>query len=116
MPSFELDAYILQFGDANGIQYTRTQLINNRKKWKYIGVLHEYITCCENSNVPRVLLQGNYYVVSGRTSSRNKDKNKYLNDALVLEKAYEEAVQNKDDIYHRYGFYCANSYYDAGEQ
>jgi len=112
LPSFELDAYTLQFGDANGIQYTRTQLINNRKKWKYIGVLHEYITCCENSNVPHTIT-GNYYVVSGRTSSRNKDKNKYFNDALILVKAYEEAVKNKDDIYHRYGFYCANSYYDA---
>ena len=112
LPNFKLDAYNLQFGDANGIQYTRTQLINNRKKWKYVGVLHEYITCCEKSSETGII-HGNYYTISGRTSSRNKDKNKYLNDALVLEKAYEEAVQNKDDIYHRYGFYCANSYYDA---
>jgi FkbM family methyltransferase len=106
------DAYSLKFGDNNGIQYIRTQLINNRKKWKYIGVLHEYITCCENSSEPNII-QGNYYTISGRTSQRNKDTNKYLKDALILEKAYEEAVQNKDEIYNRYGFYCANSYYDA---
>lgn len=107
-----IDAYNIQFGDANGVQYTRTQLINNRKKWKYVGVLHEYITCCEKSSDTSII-HGNYYTISGRTSSRNKDKNKYLKDALILEKAYEEAVKNKDDIYHRYGFYCANSYYDA---
>lgn len=112
LPNFESDAYNFQFGDSNGIQYIRTQIVNNRKKWKYVGVLHEYITCCENSNEAHIIT-GNYYTTSGRTSSRNKDKNKYLNDALILEKAYEEAVQNKDDIYHRYGFYCANSYYDA---
>ena len=117
LPNFDLmnnnkDAYSFQFGDSNGIQYIRTQLINNRKKWKYVGVLHEYITCCEHSSEPTII-QGNYYTISGRTSQRNKDTNKYLKDALVLEKAYEEAVQNKDDIYNRYGFYCANSYYDA---
>ena len=114
LPDFKQDAYNLQFGDANGIHYTRTQLINNKKKWKYVGVLHEYITCCENSNEPHII-KGNYYTTSGRTSSRNKDKNKYLNDALILEKAYKEAVENKDEIYNRYGFYCANSYYDAGD-
>lgn len=119
LPTFDLmnknnnkDAYSFQFGDSNGIQYIRTQLINNRKKWKYVGVLHEYITCCENSNEPHIIT-GNYYTISGRTSQRNKDTNKYLKDALILEKAYEEAVQNKDEIYNRYGFYCANSYYDA---
>ena len=112
LPFFELDAYSLQFGDKNGTHYIRTQIINNRKKWKYVGVLHEYITCCENSREPEII-KGNYYTISGRTSQRNKDKNKYLKDAHILEKAYKEAFENKDDIYIRYGFYCANSYYDA---
>ena len=114
LPNFESDAYNFQFGDSNGIQYIRTQIVNNRKKWKYVGVLHEYITCCENSGEHEII-RGNYYTISGKTSSRNKDKNKYLNDALILEKAYEEAFQEKDEIYNRYGFYCANSYYDAGD-
>jgi FkbM family methyltransferase len=120
LPNFDLmnknnnnkDAYSFRFGDSNGIQYIRTQLINNRKKWKYVGVLHEYITCCEHASEPTII-QGNYYTISGRTSQRNKDTNKYLKDAYILEKAYEEAFQNKDEIYNRYGFYCANSYYDA---
>ena len=115
LPNFELlckDAYSLQFGDSNGVQYIRTQVINNRKKWKYVGVLHEYITCCENSGEHEII-KGNYYTISGRTSQRNKDTNKYVKDAHILEKAYEEALKAKDEIYNRYGFYCANSYYDA---
>jgi FkbM family methyltransferase len=115
LPNFELiykDAYSLQFGDSNGVQYIRTQIINNRKKWKYVGVLHEYITCCEESTEPETII-GNYYTISGRTSQRNKDTNKYVKDAHILEKAYEEALKVKDEIYNRYGFYCANSYYDA---
>ena len=108
------DAYYLQFGDANGTSYIRTQIVNNHKKWKYVGVLHEYIACMEESNGTEVIT-GNYYTVSGRTSSRNKAGDKYLKDAIILEKAYDEALQNKDEIYGRYGFYCANSYYDAGK-
>ena len=41
----EHDCYLFQFGDANGISYYRIQLINNHKKWKYTGVLHEAIGC-----------------------------------------------------------------------
>ena len=108
------DAYNLKFGNSHGIHYTRIQIVNNRKKWKYIGVLHEYITCCEDSKAPETI-SGNYYTISGKTGHRSKDKNKYLKDAHILEKAYEEAVNVKDEIYNRYGFYCANSYYDALE-
>jgi FkbM family methyltransferase len=118
LPNFEpgsgKDAYNLQFGDRCGIQYTRIQIVNNRKKWKYVGVLHEYITCCEDSNEPETIT-GNYYTISGKTGQRSKDKNKYIKDAHILEKAYDEAFKVKDEIYNRYGFYCANSYYDAQE-
>ena len=47
LPDLKIDSYHFQFGDVNGISYTRTQIINNKKKWKYVGVLHEIITCCE---------------------------------------------------------------------
>ena len=46
LPNFELlckDAYSLQFGDINGTHYIRTQIINNRKKWKYVGVVIYYM-------------------------------------------------------------------------
>jgi glycosyltransferase involved in cell wall biosynthesis len=115
LPNLAKDSYFFQFGDANGSSYVRIQIVNNTKKWKYIGVLHEIITCTENANSSEIIT-GNYYTVSGRTSSRNRDGNKYLKDALILEKAYEEALKNNDEIYNRYGFYCANSYYDSGKR
>ena len=46
---------------------------------------------------------------TGLHALRSKDPNKYLNDAKILEKAYYEAKNDNDDIYIRYGFYCANS-------
>ena len=114
LPELTKDLYNFQFGDKNGISYTRPQIINNKKKWKYVGVLHEAIVCCEKMDESDTIT-GNYYTISGKSGARSQDPNKYLNDALILEKAYENAFINKDDIYNRYGFYCANSYYDCGK-
>ncbi len=114
LPELILDSYHLQFGDVNGASYTRVQIVNNNKRWKYVGVLHEVITSLETVNGSDII-RGNYYTLSGKTGARSRDPNKYLNDALILEKAYNEAFQNKDDLYTRYGFYCANSYYDSGK-
>ena len=113
LPELVKDYYHFQFGSHT--RYTRTQIINNCKRWKYVGVLHE----CIVSNDDRIdgasmeVIKGHYYTVSGRSGNRNLDSNKYLKDAIILEKAYYNAVDAKDDIYHRYGFYCANSYYDC---
>ena len=114
LPELTKDGYFLQFGDVNGVSYVRLQIINNKKKWKYIGVLHEIISCCEPTNDTDTIT-GDYYTISGRTSYRNRDETKYLKDALTLEKAYNEAFNNNDEIYNRYGFYCANSYFDYGK-
>ena len=110
LPELTKDSYSLQFGS-----YTRTQIVNNYKWWKYVGVLHEYI-CPDDSRIDDAsaeIIKGPYHVISGRTGNRNLDSNKYLKDAIVLEKAYHDAVDAKDNIYIRYGFYCANSYYDC---
>jgi len=114
LPDLKLDSYHLQFGDANGVSYTRIQFINNKKKWKYIGVLHETITCVDHHDSSDII-KGNYYTISGKTGARSCDPNKYQKDALILEKGYNEAKQNNDMLYIRYGFYCANSYYDCGK-
>jgi GR25 family glycosyltransferase involved in LPS biosynthesis len=114
LPELTKDGYFLQFGDANGVSYARIQIVNNKKKWKYVGVLHEMITSCEPAN-DTVTITGDYYTISGRTSYRNSDETKYLKDALILEKAYNECLKNNDELYNRYGFYCANSYFDYGK-
>ena len=115
LPVLTKDSYHLQFGDANGTSYTRIQIVNNKKKWKYVGVLHEIITCIEHTN-SNEFIGGKYYTISGKSGDRSRDGNKYLKDAAILEKAYEEAKNNNDDLYHRYGFYCANSYFDSGKR
>ena len=106
------DKYLIKFGLHN--KYNRCCLINNRKQFKYVGVLHEYIECI-TPNSTTFLIEGNYHFISGRTSSRNFDPKKYLNDALILEKGYLEAKESNDSIFNRYSFYCANSYNDYND-
>ena len=110
------DAYNFQFGSsADYNSYTRALLVNNRKKWKFVGVLHEVIVPDGFSNSTQVIT-GDYFVVSGRSGDRNTNNpNKYLKDAQILEKAYYEALEKKDGLYERYAFYCGNSYCDHGD-
>jgi hypothetical protein len=108
-----LDGYHLKFG--NNFSYVRLLLVNNRLHWKFVGVLHEYIICTnENYSYTHGNIEGNYHLISGKSGARSNNPNKYRDDALILEKAYYEAQENKDDIMVRYSFYCAQSYKDAG--
>lgn len=106
---FEYDSYLMKFGQ-NNIFY-RKQLINNRKRWRYLGVLHEYIECLEEDRSSTIL--GNYSIVPGTHGNRSSNEFKYQKDALLLEKAYEKAIQSGDPLHARYSYYCANSYRDA---
>ena len=107
------DAYQLKLG--TGFVYLRTLIVNNRKRWRFVGVLHEYITCIDHEESSETI-EGAYYVESGRSGSRNKDPNKYINDATVLERGYNEEMAPGGDrgLAERYAFYCAQSYMDAG--
>jgi glycosyltransferase involved in cell wall biosynthesis len=103
------DFYKFTFGNESGTRYSRPQLFNNRKRWCYKGVLHEYSNCLEPCG-PAETVGGNYYFVSGRKGARNKDPQKYLKDAQILEAAAEKALAEGDELYNRYIFYCAQSY------
>jgi tetratricopeptide (TPR) repeat protein len=105
----DADQYKFIFGNEGGTRYSRVQLFNNKLKWHYVGVLHEYPACLEKVG-PLVDVLGNYYFISGRRGARNKDPNKYLKDGLILEKAFKESFEAKDPIYNRYCFYTAQSY------
>jgi len=106
------DWYKFTFGNGNSFRYSRCQLFKNTKKWKYVGVLHEYPACNEHADPPVDIL-GDYHFISGRRGARNKDPNKYINDANILEKAFNEAYAANDGIHCRYAFYCAQSYNSA---
>ena len=104
------DAYYLKFG--SGTEYKRKSLVNNRKRWNYVGVLHEIIHFIDPvKEEPTRLITGDYHVVSGRSGNRSKNPDKYRDDAAVLERAF--ATTEDKGMKARYAFYCAQSYYDA---
>ena len=108
------DSYYLKFG--NDFKYTRILLINNHINWSFYGVLHEYIKCNELKQITETILEGNYYIESGKYGSRSDDVNKYYNDALILEKAYYSELEKNNFIYVRYAFYIAQSYKDCNQK
>jgi tetratricopeptide (TPR) repeat protein len=93
--------------------FWRVCIVNNRKRWKYVGVLHEYIHLTEGDN-RTTYLQGNYYIQANTNGERARDPLKYQKDAVLLSNAFNELPED-DDLRNRYAFYCANSYKDAGD-
>jgi GR25 family glycosyltransferase involved in LPS biosynthesis len=100
------DMYNLRFG--NVFTYERPLLVNNRKKWFFRGILHEFLHSDEIRT--KSSLQGDYFIVSGRTGYRSKNINKYYNDAIILNNAFLTETDNF--LKCRYAFYCAQSYKD----
>lgn len=107
------DRYKLKFGP--GFTYYRPLLINNRKRFKFVGVLHEYLAAIDPVSSEEPNIEGNYYVESGRLGDRSKDKDKYLKDAMVLKKGYEDEKDKDYGLACRYAFYCAQSFKDCGK-
>ena len=110
---YDSDRYLLKFGPH--CVYNRVLLVNNRKKWEFKGVLHETISNIEVINEEKVI-DGEYYIESGRTGNRSQNPNKYYDDAIVLKNAYEHDLTKDYVMACRYAFYCAQSFKDAGEK
>jgi len=102
------DSYYMRLGKS--FSWNRILIINNRKKWCFKGVLHEFITHLEQIN-ETILIDGDYYISPGHGGSRSNAVNKYLNDAIILEKAFE--TEPDEGMKNRYAFYCAQSYRDC---
>lgn len=109
LPELTNDSYLMKFGP--NFVFHRIFIVKTNHKWRYKGILHEYIS----SDFPytsKVTITGDYYVIPGTHGCRSKDPNKYLNDALVFEKALISKETPKDML-GRYTYYCAQSYKDA---
>ncbi len=111
------DIYNLKFGP--GFEYFRPLLITNRKKFYFKGVLHEYLQQLEGmTNIhSNEIIQGNYYIISGRYGNRSKNPTKYYDDAIILKNAFEKEMNDMNgdkSLASRYAFYCAQSYKDTG--
>jgi GR25 family glycosyltransferase involved in LPS biosynthesis len=113
-PILRADSYQFKFG--NGFNYLRTLMVNSRQKWIFKGVLHEFITSLEPTGKGEILT-GEYFIESGRRGARNQVANKYLNDARILERGFDDELAKGDrGMASRYAFYCAQSYKDGGSQ
>ena len=89
------------------LEYSRVSLVKSDLDWKWYDVLHEYIYAseCKTSSGLTTIFR-----TSKSDGNRSSDPNKFLKDALVLERALIEEPTN-----HRYRFYLAQSYRDAGK-
>lgn len=90
------------------IEYERTQLFKANDGWRYVGVLHEYPTN-DKPNV-HVRLPKEIWMTGRTIGARSMlEGNKYQRDAETILEALKEEPEN-----HRYMFYLAQSYRDAG--
>jgi glycosyltransferase involved in cell wall biosynthesis len=99
------------------LTYYRTQLIKGDQDWKYVGVLHEYLSGPEDMKLLEDFLPG--VMMEASVSGHNREvkgKDKYHNDALIFEKALITTPKEDlpIDLQRRYVFYMAQSYRDAG--
>jgi glycosyltransferase involved in cell wall biosynthesis len=101
----------------NSLAYYRTQLVRGNQDWKYVGVLHEYISGPTDVKIEEEFLE--YTEMHASVSGHNRDikgKEKYHNDALTFERALITTPKEDlpIDLERRYVFYQAQSYRDAG--
>ncbi|MEZ7731651.1 glycosyltransferase, partial [Haemophilus sp. 27098_8_127] len=110
----ELTSDRYYFRMANNISgsnvYFRTLMFRNDGSFYWRGVLHEFVEQRKKTVVEQKIF-GDYYVISGRFGARSNNPQKYLQDALTLEKAFYSPED--EDLKDRYAFYTAQSYRDA---
>ena len=109
MPLLTADAcQTLHLVGDSGTSFYLTNIVHESLDWRYVGVLHEAITCDSAHAIEK--LEG--IVVKGLfDGARNTDpKKKYEQDAAVLEAALAGEPDNA-----RYVFYLAQCYRDAGQ-
>jgi len=108
------DQYSFRFGD--NYVYYRPLLINNRKKWCFKSVIHNYL-CAKEKIGPKYEITGDYHIESCRLGNFNLDPLKYKKQAEILEKEFHIEMDKKEDIglAFRYAFYCGQSYRDYND-
>lgn len=95
---------------SDNIEYPRVQIFKAGIGWHFRGVVHEYPEC---DGVTTELPFYPLTVCSTREGDRNRDPEKYLKDAELLETAL--ALGEDEDLIPRYTFYLAQSYEAAGD-
>lgn len=105
----DVDAWQIRQCPGGDTEFFLPRLLRADRPWRFEGVLHEYLASdqpFEQAVLPGLSQVGHF------DSARNQKppREKYLQDAQVLEAALETEPQNA-----RYQFYLAQSLRDAGE-
>lgn len=116
----DADGYSLRIKRGD-FSWFRNQIFRADGTWEYVGVLHEYADCPSKRNTMKNarLVNEGYFIDARTEGHRNQivtPKEKYTNDALVLEDALNnpESVNYEPDNV-RYMFYLGQSWFDAQE-
>ncbi len=108
MPLLSEDSYTMDIRDS-AVLYQRKQLVSNRLRWFYRGVLHEFIESDGQHSTGHVgiIMRRNH------DGARRRDPETYQRDARIL----DHALTSETDAFlrTRYTFYLAQSYRDCGE-
>jgi glycosyltransferase involved in cell wall biosynthesis len=105
-PDLNADGYHVMHRSA-GIEYGQCVLVAGRLPWRFVGVVHEYIT----TDAPhRIETLPGAWIDRRHEGARSRDPATFRNDAAILERALAAEPGNA-----RYAFYLAQSLRDAGE-
>ncbi|MCJ2056683.1 glycosyltransferase [Methylobacterium sp. J-048] len=108
VPKFGDAGYMLEIIDEH-TRYWRTQIVSNKKDWRYRGVLHEFLDCPGSPDTPILPLA----MRRGDDGARHHDKTADARDIAVLEQAL--AVEKDPFMIARYTFYLAGTYDATGQ-
>lgn len=105
-PVLSADAYELTLL-SSGVRYQQCLLVADHLRWRWVGVLHEYLT---TDAVHKTVALPGPWVDRRHEGARSRDPLTYRKDAAILEAALLVEPSNE-----RYVFYLAQSWRDAGE-
>lgn len=107
--SLTCDIYDIRTVMGTGV-YTRPQLTAARKAFVYKGVMHEFLDDSQDKIETRGIIE-EFVNKPIQDSARNKDPDKFKNDAIVLSEALK--TENDPMLCSRYVFYLAQCLKDS---
>lgn len=105
-PALSAPAYYLDLV-SSGTRYRQCLLVSNALPWRWVGVLHEYLTTDAPHHIEAL---AGPWVERRHEGARSRDPEVFRKDAAILEAALRKEPDNT-----RYAFYLAQSWRDAGE-
>lgn len=107
LPALTAEAYSVML-DVGGTTFRRELLVSDKLNWRFVGVLHEYLTAdrpYQSEALDGLVVES---LGDGGRSQGIAVTEKYARDAAVLEEALKTEPDNS-----RYAFYLAQSYRDS---